>query len=86
MKQIQYKDTDSQDIEALPVTKDPISGKMVCCCNYELVKYDKNLWRCTGGSHMYYFDEENIEYDCFGNQIMRPASESDKEKSNADSE
>jgi hypothetical protein len=50
-------------------TYNPIrpDGTWVCCCGYELIKDDDNLYRCTGGSHRYEIREGDVTRDKFGN-------------------
>lgn len=70
--------TDSSNAEhstnSMRISFDPLrnDGKtLVCCCGFELVKSDDDLYRCTGGSHTYRISEGDVEMDKFGNMLFR---------------
>jgi len=44
----------------------------VCCCGFELIKQDDNIWECTGGSsHRYIMDFGDMVKDKFGNLLFK---------------
>lgn len=71
MKEISSKvDNKSNQEQYLPVQVS--GGKMTCCCGYELIKYDEDTYRCTGGSHIYKLSEGDVIQDKFGNLLLKP--------------
>jgi len=59
-----------------PMTGEPEDGtavgiKPVCCCGYELVKEDNDVWRCIGGNHRYRMSEGEVAFDKFGQPLIK---------------
>lgn len=53
-----YKNEKAGKDETFPIRQK--GGRLICICNYELLKQDENTYRCAGGSHTYHLDEGDI--------------------------
>lgn len=56
------------------------SGVLKCCCGYELIKEDEDLYRCTGGSHRYRISKEECFLGRDGQLMFKKPSEHDGDK------
>lgn len=75
-----YGDSRSEKKSFDPMSIDGMTPR--CVCGYELIKETEDTFRCAGGGHRYRMSEGEVEFDKFGNVLLKMPEDNKNGKSN----